>query len=64
MKKSKNIFHIALGTNCVKSVCIRSYSGFHFPAFGLKTDQYNTEYGQFLHSDRTITTTDHTKFEL
>ena len=28
---------------CVKSVCIRSYSGPHFPAFGLN----NSEYGHF-----------------
>ena len=33
--------HQALGTkHCVKSVCIRSYSGLHFPAFGLDTERY------------------------
>ena len=26
--------------HCVKSVCIRSYSGQHFPAFGLNTERY------------------------
>ena len=26
--------------HCVKSVCIRSYSGPHFPAFGLNTERY------------------------
>ena len=27
--------------NCVQSVCIRSYSGPHFPAFGLNTERYS-----------------------
>ena len=27
--------------HCVKSVCIRSYSGPHFPAFGLNTKRYS-----------------------
>ena len=35
---------------CVKSVHIRSYSGPPFPAFGLNTDQNNSEYGHFLRS--------------
>ena len=26
--------------HCVKSICIRSYSGPHFPAFGLNTERY------------------------
>ena len=26
--------------NCVKNVCIRSYSGPHFPAFGLNAERY------------------------
>ena len=26
--------------HCVKSVCIRSFSGSYFPAFGLNTDRY------------------------
>ena len=29
-----------LGNHCVKSVRIRSYSGPHFPAFGLNTERY------------------------
>ena len=33
--------------HCVKSVRIRSYSGSHFPAFGLN----NSEYGHFLRSE-------------
>ena len=36
---------------CMKSVHIRSYSGPHFPAYGLNTDQNNFEYGHFLCSD-------------
>ena len=27
--------------DCVKNVCIRSYSGPHFPAFGLNTERYS-----------------------
>ena len=41
-------FEIAF--HCMKSVCIRSFSGRYFPAFGLNTDQKNSEYGDFLHS--------------
>ena len=48
--------------NFVKSVRVRSYSGPHFPAFGLSispyslrmcknADQNNSEYGHFLRSD-------------
>ena len=33
-----------LPSHCVKSIRIRSYSGLHFPAFGLN----NSEYGHFL----------------
>ena len=40
----KNILH------CVKSVLIRSYSSPYFPAFGLNTDQNNSEYGHSLRS--------------
>ena len=36
--------------HCVKSVRIRCYSGPHAPAFGLKTDQNNSECGHFLRS--------------
>ena len=37
--------------HCVKTVRIRSYSGPYFPAFGLNTDQNNSEYGHFSRSD-------------
>ena len=40
-----------LTTNCVKSVRIRNYSGPYFPAFGMNTDQNNSEYGH-LRSDK------------
>ena len=50
--------------HCVKSVHIRSYSGPHFPAFGLNTvrmqekaDQNNSEYGHFLRSADQMCTT-------
>ena len=33
---------------CVKSVFIRSYSGLHFLAFILNSDQNNSKYGHFL----------------
>ena len=36
--------------HCMKSVRIRNYSGPSFPAFGLNTDQSNSEYGHFLRS--------------
>ena len=35
----------------VKSVRIRRYSGLHFHAFGLNTDQNNSKYGDFSRSD-------------
>ena len=34
----------------MKSAQFRSYSVPYFPAFGLNTDQNNSEYGHFLHS--------------
>ena len=48
--------------HCVKSVCIRSYSGPYFPALGLNTEKYsvrvrentdqnNSKYWHFLRSD-------------
>ena len=40
--------------HCVKSVRIRSYSSPYFPAFGLNTDQNNSEYGHFLHSGTSV----------
>ena len=39
--------------HCVKSDCIRSFSGPYFPAMGLNTGKYgqkNSEYGHFLRS--------------
>ena len=42
--------NVTLFLHCMKSVCIRSYSGPYFPAFGLNTDQNNSEYGHFLRS--------------
>ena len=27
-------------SNCVKSICIRNFSGPYFPAFGLNTERY------------------------
>ena len=46
-------------SHCVKNLRIRSYSGQHFPAFGLpysvrmreNADQNNCEYGHFLRSE-------------
>ena len=29
-----------MGRNCVKSVCIRSFSGWYFPVFGLNAERY------------------------
>ena len=59
MSKVKKRHH-----HCVKSVLIRSYSGPHFPAFGLNTvrmgenaDQNNSEYGHFLRSADQMCTT-------
>ena len=37
--------------HCVKSVRIWSYSGPYFPAFGLSTDQTNSNYGHLLRSE-------------
>ena len=36
--------------HCIKSVLIGTYSGPYFPAFGLITDQNNSEYGHFSRS--------------
>ena len=33
-------------SHCVKGVCIRSFSGPYFPAFGMNTDTYS-KYGHF-----------------
>ena len=32
--------HAIVNIHCLKSVRIRSYSGPHFPAFGLNTERY------------------------
>ena len=58
-----NLFFLS-SKHCVKSVRIRSYSGPHFPAFGLNirisphsvrmrenVDQNNSEYGHFSRSE-------------
>ena len=37
--------------HCVKIVRAWSFSGPHFPAFGLNADQKNAEYGHFSRSD-------------
>ena len=37
--------------DCVKSVCIQSYSGLHSVQLGENTDQNNIEYGHFLPSE-------------
>ena len=38
------------GEHCIKGVRIRSFSGPYFPAFGLTTDQKNSEYEHFVRS--------------
>ena len=45
-------FYLRNRYHFVKRVRVRSYSGPYFPAFGLNTDHNNSEYGQFLHSDK------------
>ena len=49
--RSTEIVCYTVSVHCVKSVRIRSYSGLFFLAFGLNTDQNNSEYGHFLRSD-------------
>ena len=48
--------------HCVESVLIWSYSGPHFPAFGLNADQNNSEYRYFLLSEKVSDT--HNEFAL
>ena len=43
-------YEFILYNRLVKGVRIRSYSGPYFPAFGLNTDQNNSEYGHFSRS--------------
>ena len=45
-------FLLQIRLHCVKSVRVRSYSGLYFLAFGLNTDQNNSEYGHFLRNVR------------
>ena len=48
----KSLFRVSyINSHCVKSVRTRSYSSPYFPAFGLNTDQNNSECGQFLRSE-------------
>ena len=53
-KMKKDIRNLVKTVNvklqCVKSVCIRSFSGSSFPAFGLNKDQKISEYGLYLGS--------------
>ena len=37
--------------HCVKSARVWSFCGSYFPAFGMNTDQKNSEYGHFSRSD-------------
>ena len=43
--RSKSVDWLLYNEHCVKSVRILSFSGLYFPAFGLNTDQKNSEYG-------------------
>ena len=57
----KFLKHTKIGhSHCAKSVSIRSYSRSYFPAFGLNTNQNNSEYGHFslsaLLKEKSITT--------
>ena len=49
-KKSETSKSLGRTVHCVKCVRIRRYSGPYFLAFGLNTDQNNSEYRHFLHS--------------
>ena len=42
---SESVNWLLYNEHCVKSVRILSFSGLYFPAFGLNTDQKNSEYG-------------------
>ena len=48
LKKKQAYWVKELILHYAESVRIRSYSGPYFPAFGLNTDQNNSEYGHFL----------------
>ena len=54
-KKSKKVISLShfretlsWKVHCMKSVRVRSYSSSYFPAFGLNTDQNNSEYEHFF----------------
>ena len=38
-------YHLLTASQCVKSVCIQSFSGLYFPAFGLNTERYSVSLG-------------------
>ena len=42
----------SMTNHCTKSVRIQSYSGPHFPALGMNTDQNNSGYGHFSSSEQ------------
>ena len=53
-----------LAVHCVKSVCIRSFSGPYFPTFGLNTERYRispiqSERGKILTGETPDTNTFH-----
>ena len=50
VEKSENFFLKKENGHCVKSVRIRSFSGPYSPAFGMNTNQKNSEYGHFSRS--------------
>ena len=51
LRKASQIQHFKT-KHCVKSVHVQSYSGLYFPAFGLNTDQNNSEYGHFSRREK------------
>ena len=51
LRKASQIQHFKT-KHCVKSVHVQSYSGPYFPAFGLNTDQNNSEYGHFSRREK------------
>ena len=52
LEKLQALYHVTLEKDTVlKIVRIRNYSGPYFSAFGLNTDQNNSEYEHFLRSE-------------
>ena len=47
IRKALKILFSLVSDHYVKSVRIRNFPGPYFPAFGLNTDQKNSEYGHF-----------------